>query len=78
MVHGATPAAIVHAHDGALLPAFIAAEVVGGALAWAAVKALYPGVTPAEAAEVVVTHHLLDGAQAPAQPPSHQRTSPVR
>ncbi len=60
------------------VPAFIAAEVVGGALAWAAVKALYPGVTPAEAAEVVVPHHLLDGAQAPAQPPSHQRTSPVR
>ena len=60
------------------VPAFIAAEVVGGALAWAAVKALYPGVTPAEAAEVVVPPHLLDGAQAPAQPPSHQRTSPVR
>jgi arsenate reductase len=49
-----------------------------GALAWAAVKALYPGATPAEAAEVVVPHHLLDGAQAPAPPPSHQPSTPAR
>jgi len=37
-------------------PAFIAAQVVGGLGAFAVIKALYPGVTPAEAAEVVIPH----------------------
>jgi glycerol uptake facilitator-like aquaporin len=37
-------------------PTFIAAQVLGGVLAVAAVKVLYPGVTPAEASEVVVPH----------------------
>jgi glycerol uptake facilitator-like aquaporin len=39
------------------VPLFVAAEVVGGALAIAVIKVLYPGTTPAEAAEVVVPHH---------------------
>ena len=43
------------------VPAFIGAEVVGGALAFVVIKVLYPGVTPAEAADVIVPHHLLDG-----------------
>lgn len=42
------------------VPAFIGAEVVGGALAFGVVKALYPGVTSAEAADVVVPHHLSE------------------
>jgi glycerol uptake facilitator-like aquaporin len=58
------------------VPIFIAAEIVGGALAWGVVKVLYPGVTAAEAAEVIVPHQVLDGAQAP--PPSHQPSSPAR
>ena len=37
-------------------PAFIAAEVLGGLGALALIKALYPGVTPAEAGDVVVPH----------------------
>jgi glycerol uptake facilitator-like aquaporin len=37
-------------------PAFIAAQIVGGALAFAIVKTLYPGVTASEAADVVVPH----------------------
>ncbi len=37
-------------------PAFIAAQVLGAMCAIVAVKALYPGVTPAEAADVVVPH----------------------
>lgn len=37
-------------------PLFIAAQVVGGLLAFAAVKVLYPDVTPREAADVVVPH----------------------
>jgi arsenate reductase len=40
------------------VPSFVAAEVIGGALAFLVVKLLYPGVTEAEAAEVVVPHHL--------------------
>jgi arsenate reductase len=37
-------------------PTFIAAQVVGGILAIAVIKALYPSLTPAEAAEVIVPH----------------------
>ena len=44
-------------------PAFIAAQVVGGGLAVAVIKALYPGVTPAEAADIIVPH--LRGAGVP-------------
>jgi glycerol uptake facilitator-like aquaporin len=42
----------------ASIPVFVAAQVIGGALAFVLVKTLYPEVTPAEAAEVVVPHHL--------------------
>ena len=38
------------------VPSFIAAQVVGGVLAIAVIKTLYPKFTPAEAAEVVVPH----------------------
>jgi arsenate reductase len=38
------------------VPAFVAAEVLGGALAFLAVKVLYPDVTQAEATDVVVVH----------------------
>jgi len=37
-------------------PAFIAAQVLGGALAVGVIRALYPGVTPEQAAEVVIPH----------------------
>jgi arsenate reductase len=37
-------------------PAFIAAQVVGGLVAVGVIKVLYPGVSPAVAAEVVVAH----------------------
>jgi glycerol uptake facilitator-like aquaporin len=40
------------------VPAFVAAEVVGGLLAVALIRVLYPGVSAAEAADVVVPHHL--------------------
>jgi glycerol uptake facilitator-like aquaporin len=39
------------------VPGFIAAEVIGGALAVGVIRALYPGVTPAEAAGIIVAHH---------------------
>jgi glycerol uptake facilitator-like aquaporin len=38
-------------------PVFVAAEVVGGVLAVVVIKILYPDVTPAEAADVVLPHH---------------------
>jgi glycerol uptake facilitator-like aquaporin len=41
-------------------PSFIGAQVVGGVVAVAVIKALYPHVTPTEAAEVIVPHHLED------------------
>jgi glycerol uptake facilitator-like aquaporin len=42
-------------------PSFIGAQVIGGAIAVAVIKALYPKVTAAQAAEVIVPHHP-DGA----------------
>ena len=39
------------------VPAFVAAEIIGGALAIVVIRALYPGVTPAEAAGIIVPHH---------------------
>jgi glycerol uptake facilitator-like aquaporin len=41
----------------ASVPAFIAAQVTGGALAVVVIRTLYPSVTPAEAASVVVPHN---------------------
>jgi Major intrinsic protein len=58
----------------ASVPAFIAAQLVGGACAVLAIRALYPDVTPAEAADVVLPHDqrarsdaagAQDGAQQP-------------
>ena len=41
----------------ASVPGFVAAQLIGGACAVLAVRGLYPDVTPAEAAEVVMPHH---------------------
>jgi glycerol uptake facilitator-like aquaporin len=38
-------------------PAFIAAQILGGAVAVLVIRALYPRLTPADAAEIVVPHH---------------------
>ena len=38
------------------MPAFVAAQLAGGAVAYGVIRVLYPYVTPAEAAEVVVPH----------------------
>jgi glycerol uptake facilitator-like aquaporin len=67
-------------------PAFIVAQVIGGTLAVGLIRALYPGVTPAEAADIIVPHHLGraeprpedaagDGASPPAGRPPGQRQS---
>ena len=39
-------------------PAFIAAQILGGALAVVIIRALYPRLTPAQAADIIVPHHL--------------------
>jgi arsenate reductase len=66
------------------VPPFIAAEIVGGVLAVVVIRALYPRLTPAEAAEIIVPHHqdqdeqaawraARDGASPAAQPPGSSR-----
>ena len=42
----------------ASVPAFIVAQVIGGVLAVLVIKALYPGVTAAQAADVTVPRDL--------------------
>jgi glycerol uptake facilitator-like aquaporin len=42
----------------ASVPGFVVAQFVGGACAILAVRVLYPNVTPAEAAEVIVPHDV--------------------
>ena len=40
------------------VPSFVAAQVIGGALAFVVIKVvLYPGVTPAQAQDIVFPHH---------------------
>jgi hypothetical protein len=50
----------------ASLPGFIAAQLVGGVCAILMVRALYPDITPAKAAEAIMPHHPVqptaDGA----------------
>ena len=40
----------------ASVPAFAAAQLVGGVVAYCVIRVLYPDVTPAEAADVIVPH----------------------
>jgi glycerol uptake facilitator-like aquaporin len=49
----------------ASVPSFVAAEVIGGVLAIGVIKVLYPALTPAEAANVVMPHL----AATPGSPP---------
>jgi arsenate reductase len=62
-------------------PAFIAAQILGGALAVVVIRALYPHMTPAQAADIIVPHQqdqtgsaaaraAHDGAAAPAPGPA--------
>jgi glycerol uptake facilitator-like aquaporin len=47
------------------VPVFIGGQIAGGALAVGVIKALYPGITPAEAAEVTVPRELDQIASQP-------------
>jgi glycerol uptake facilitator-like aquaporin len=58
---------------------FIGAQIAGGALAVGAIKALYPGIAPADAARIIVPH---DGGPARAvhdgMPSADQPSGPAR
>jgi glycerol uptake facilitator-like aquaporin len=54
---------------------FVGAQVVGGALAVGVIKALYPDVTPAKAADVIVPHDQARAGSASARA-AHDGTSP--
>ena len=56
------------------VPAFIGAQIVGGALVIGIIKALYPAITPADAADIIVPHHG-NAVRAPARA-AHDGTSP--
>jgi glycerol uptake facilitator-like aquaporin len=47
------------------VPSFIAAQILGGALAVMVIKALYPSITPADAADIIVPHHQDHAGQPP-------------
>ena len=63
---------------------FIGAQIIGGALAVAIIKALYPSITPADAADIIVPHHEQTGRAAPqaahdgASPSADQPAGPVQ
>jgi glycerol uptake facilitator-like aquaporin len=48
-------------------PAFIAAQIVGGVLAWALIRVLYPQITPAQAADIIIPHHQDQAGPSPAR-----------
>jgi len=48
-------------------PAFIGAQIIGGAAAWVLIRALYPRITPAQAADIIVPHHTSEAGPAPGQ-----------
>jgi arsenate reductase len=48
----------------ASVPAFIVAQLVGGAVAIGLIRALYPDITPAEAAEVMMPRESGEAARA--------------
>jgi glycerol uptake facilitator-like aquaporin len=59
----------------ASVPAFVAAQLVGGVIAYAAVRALYPDVGPATAADVVVPHR--DAADDSSRSPVNAASTPT-
>jgi arsenate reductase len=67
-------------------PSFIAAQIAGGALAWVVIRVLYPRITPAQAAGIIVPHldsqagpetgrAAHDGASPAARPPGASQSA---
>ena len=57
-------------------PAFIAAQIIGGLLALVVIRALYPAITPAQAADIIVPHQQ-DEAEPAAARASHDGAGPA-
>ena len=55
------------------VPVFIAAQIGGGVAGVILIRVLYPALTPAQAAGVIVPHEADDGAPRRAEPPGNQR-----
>jgi len=49
------------------VPSFVSAQIVGGLAAFGLVKLLYPGITRAEASDIIVAHHRVDTHPGPEQ-----------
>ena len=47
------------------VPSFIAAQIIGGILAAGVIKALYPAITPADAAGIIVPHPMTPAGRPP-------------
>jgi arsenate reductase len=48
-------------------PAFIGAQIIGGVAAWVVIRVLYPRITPAQAAGIIVPHDTGQAGPARAQ-----------
>jgi glycerol uptake facilitator-like aquaporin len=59
----------------ASVPSFVAAQIIGGVLAVVVIRALYPRLTPAQAADIIVPHHQDQDGSAPARA-AHDDASP--
>ncbi|HTX25584.1 MAG TPA: MIP/aquaporin family protein [Streptosporangiaceae bacterium] len=57
-------------------PSFVAAQVIGGVVAAGIIKALYPAITPADAAAVIVPHGG-PGGRVPASAARHDASLPA-
>jgi glycerol uptake facilitator-like aquaporin len=55
------------------VPSFIGAQIIGGVLAAGVIKALYPAITPADAADIIVPHSLPARAAHDGASPSADR-----
>ena len=60
------------------VPAFIAAQVIGGALAVLVIRALYPRLTAADAADIIVPHHQDPQEQAATRVAGDGAPAPLR
>ena len=58
-------------------PAFIAAQVIGGTLAVLVIRALYPRLTPEQAADILVPHHQGQAGQPDRAPASDGAIPPA-
>ncbi len=59
------------------VPSFVAAQMVGGALAAIVIRVLYPDITPAEAADIMFPHPGTPESIDPSSPPEALTSDPL-